>query len=248
MSLQIFHLRLRKLWFLVSYPRLMKALFQYKILAAVEHEPILQSLYLTIVDIGANKGQFVLACRALAPKAKVISFEPLPNAGAIFCDFFKDDPSVTLYHSAIGPSQSSEIMHISARDDSSSLLPMGAEQIKAFPGTEEVGTIKIDVAPLSYFLKPLDISAPALLKIDVQGYEFEVLLGCEDLLHSFDQIYCECSFIELYTGQKLVDSIVDWLFQRGFKLSGIYNTSYDDSGKAIQADFMFERIHSALPI
>lgn len=245
MSLQIHHLRFKKLLFLVGYPRLMRALVQYRILAAVEHEPVLKKNYSTIVDIGANKGQFTLACRALAPHAKVISFEPLPQAAAIFRDYFKDDLKVTLHHSAIGPSQSKEVMHLSARDDSSSLLPMGKEQVKAFPGTQEVGTINVDIAPLDYFLKSSEITAPALLKIDVQGYEFEVLLGCESLLHTFDQVYCECSFVELYTGQKLVDSIIDWLYQRGFRLVGVHNMSYDESGKAIQADFMFERMHSA---
>jgi FkbM family methyltransferase len=242
----MFYLRLKKLLFLMGYPRLMKALIQYRVLASVEHQPILSIPYKTIVDIGANKGQFALACRALAPHAKVISFEPLPQAADLFRDCFKGDPKVSLHHWAIGPTQSKALMHISARDDSSSLLPMGNEQVKTFPGTQEVGVLNVDVAPLNYFLKRSDICAPALLKIDVQGYEFEVLLGCENLLHSFDHIYCECSFVELYTGQKLVASIVDWLYQRGFSLAGIHNMSYDDFGKAIQADFLFERSSSPL--
>jgi len=241
MKLSLFYLRLKKLLFVMGHPRLLRALIQYKILASVEHEPILNNSYATIVDIGANKGQFALACRALAPQANVISFEPLPQAVTLFRNCFKGDPQVILHHWAIGPTQSKALMHLSARDDSSSLLPMGDEQVKTFPGTQEVGTMDIDVAPLNHFLKPSDICAPALLKIDVQGYEFEVLLGCEDLLHSFDHIYCECSFIELYTGQKLVDSIVDWLYQRGFSLAGVHNMSYDDFGKAIQADFLFAR-------
>lgn len=242
MSLQIFQIRLKKLLFLMGYPRLLRALLQYRIFAAVEHEAILKKPYSTIVDIGANRGQFALACRVLLPSAKVISFEPLPNAGAIFNEFFQDDPNVKLFRVAVGPNLSQEIMHISARDDSSSLLPIGLEQAKRFPGTEEVGTINVDVAPLDNFLKLSDLSAPALLKIDVQGYEFEVLKGCQSLLQKFDHVYCECSFIELYTGQKLVDSIIDWLYQHGFRLAGVYNLSHGKSGKAIQADFLFERM------
>ncbi len=246
MSLQIFQLRLKKLLILIRYPRLIKALIQYRIFAAVEHESVLKELYSTIVDIGANRGQFTLACRALLPSAKVISFEPLPNAGVIFHQFFQDDPNVKLHRAAVGPKLSQELMHISARDDSSSLLPMGSEQVNTFPGTEEVGTIHVDVAPLEHFLKSSDIASPALLKIDVQGYEFEVLMGCESLLPVFDHVYCECSFVELYTGQKLVDSIIDWLYQRGFRLAGVYNMSHDKLGKAIQADFLFERMPRAL--
>lgn len=247
MSLHLLQIRLKKLFFLLRYPRLIRALIQYRLFAAVEHAAIIGSQFSTIVDIGANKGQFTLACRALSPASKIISFEPLPNVAARFAEFFKDDQSVRLYRAAIGPFQGQELMHLSAKDDSSSLLPMGDAQVKAFPGTEEVGTIHVDVAPLDHFLKLSDISAPALLKIDVQGYEYEVLLGCESLIASFDHVYCECSFLELYTGQKLVDSIADWLYRHGFRLAGVYNISYAKSGKAIQADFMFERMSESLP-
>jgi len=244
MSLHLLHVRLKKLFFLLRYPRLIRALIQYQLLATVEHAMIIGNRFATIVDIGANKGQFALACRALSPSSKIISFEPLPKAATKFDQFFKGDQSVKLFKAAIGPLKGQELMHIAARDDSSSLLPISKEQVKAFPGTEEVGTINVDVAPLSYFLKPSDIFAPALLKIDVQGYEFEVLMGCKSLLDGFEQVYCECSFVELYTGQKMVDSVIDWLYHHGFALVGIYNASYDDGGKAIQADFLFHRMLS----
>ena len=247
MSLHLLQILFKKLIIILRYPRLIQALIRSRLFASVEHAAIIGSEFSTIVDIGANKGQFTLACRALSPASKIVSFEPLPNAAAKFAEFFSDDQSVKLYRAAIGPFQGQELMHISAKDDSSSLLPMGGEQVKAFPGTEEVGTIHVDVAPLDHFLKSSDISAPALLKIDVQGYEYEVLLGCESLISSFDHVYCECSFLELYTGQKLVDSISNWLYQHEFRLTGVYNISYAQSGKAIQADFMFERTRDFLP-
>jgi FkbM family methyltransferase len=247
MSLHLLQIRFKKLFFLLRYPKLIGAFIRYRLFAAVEHAAIIGSQFSTIVDIGANRGQFTLACRALSPASKIISFEPLPMASAKFAEFFKDDQSVKLYNAAIGPIQGQELMHVSAKDDSSSLLPMSGEQVKAFPGTQEIGTIHVDVAPLEHFLKLSDISSPALLKIDVQGYEYEVLLGCDSVISSFSHVYCECSFVELYTGQKLVDSIADWLYQRGFRLAGVYNICYAKSGMAIQADFMFERVSSSLP-
>ena len=83
--------------------------------------------------------------------------------------------------------------------------------------------------------------SPALLKLDVQGFEMDALRGCESLLHKFDLIYCECSFIELYTGQKLASDVIAWLAERDFPIKGIYNMSYDSDGVAIQADFLFQR-------
>jgi len=97
------------------------------------------------------------------------------------------------------------------------------------------------VSPLDAFVRAEDIRAPAMLKLDVQGFEYEALRGCESLIHLFDQIYCECSFMELYSGQKLARDVIDWLAARGFWISGIYNPAYDRDGRAVQADLLFFR-------
>jgi len=83
--------------------------------------------------------------------------------------------------------------------------------------------------------------SPALLKLDVQGFELEALKGCEDLLHCFAWVYAECSFVELYEGQALADGVIAWLRERGCVLSGVYNMTYDKQGRAVQADFLFCR-------
>jgi hypothetical protein len=130
-------------------------------------------------------------------------------------------------------------MHISGRDDSSSLLPIGERQAATFPGTEEVGTATIEVAPLDCFISATEIEPRALLKLDVQGYELQALQGCESLLDRFAYVYAECSFVELYAGQALAHEVVAWLEARGFRLSGTHNMTYDASGREVQADFLF---------
>ena len=75
----------------------------------------------------------------------------------------------------------------------------------------------------------------------MQGFELEALQGCEDLLDRFAQVYVECSFLELYTGQALADEVIAWLRERGFRLAGVYNMSYDRNGSAVQGDFLFSR-------
>ena len=88
-------------------------------------------------------------------------------------------------------------------------------------------------------LRPDEIAAPALLKLDVQGYELEALRGCESLLGRFNQVYCECSFVSLYEGQALADEVIAWLRERSFRLVGVYNMAYDRRGKGVQADLLF---------
>ena len=194
-----------------------------------------------VVDIGANRGQFALATRHAVPGARIVSFEPLPGPAQRFRAVFAGDQQVALDEAAIGPRAGIAEMHVSARDDSSSLLPIGAEQNRLFPGTAEAGTRKIRVGRLADFLSADGIVAPALLKLDVQGFELTALQGCEDLLDRFEWVYAECSFIELYEGQALADEVIAWLRERGLQLVGVYNMACDRDGRAIQADFLFAR-------
>ncbi len=208
----------------------------------LEHVALLRRLQPHgVVDIGANRGQFALAVRHVFPDARIDSFEPLPGPAQRFRTVFAGDRRVTLHETAIGPRAGIAEMHVSARDDSSSLLPIGAEQNRLFPGTAEAGTRKIRVGRLADFLPADGIVAPALLKLDVQGFELTALQGCEELLDRFDWVYAECSFIELYEGQALADEVIAWLRERGLRLVGVYNMACDRDGRAIQADFLFAR-------
>ena len=217
-------------------------LLRHRVAAGVEHARVISGLDCrTVVDIGANRGQFALVARQCQSQARVISFEPLPAAAATFCAVFADDDRVTLHEVAIGPVPGNATIHISRRDDSSSLLPITATQVALFPGTAEVATAIVRVAPLREFISAAKIEAPALLKVDVQGYELQALRGCEDLLNRFAYVYAECSFMELYAGQALADEVIAWLRERGFKLRGVHNMDYDRGGRAIQADFLFAR-------
>ena len=241
MNTSLYITRVSKLFRVLTSSRLMHAFLRYGVFASAEHIPVLGTKFRMIIDIGANKGQFALACRKWAPNSKIISFEPLSAPADMFRLLFSKDTNIQFYQTAIGPKKQRANIHVSAHEDSSSLLPIGSNQVTIYPGTQEKELIEVDVAPLSFFLMPEDIKSPAMLKLDVQGFEMEALKGCETLMEKFDYIYCECSFIELYYGQKLAYEVIEWLHQRQFNFIGIFNTSYDRSGLAIQADFLFKK-------
>ncbi|MDP2785658.1 MAG: FkbM family methyltransferase [Sulfurimicrobium sp.] len=233
-------LRLKKLRIILLQPVLRGAFFQHLVMAGVEHKAALSRSLSTVVDIGANRGQFALAARAFS-RANVVSFEPLPEVAAIFQKVFSDDPAVKLHVAAIGEKAEKKLMHLSARDDSSSLLEIGEAQSDFFPGTHEVGTLEVEVGTLDEFVTKEEIVRPAMLKLDVQGFELQALMGCESLIGSFDYVYCECSFVELYKNQKLAGDVIDYLHSLGLSLMGMYNPSYDACGNCIQADLLFEQ-------
>lgn len=237
----MFWLRLRKLSQIITDPYLFSALLK-GVAAGVEHKPQLQGLMCDfILDIGANRGQFALISRRMFPRAMIHSFEPLEEPAQIFKRIFGDDPNVILHACAIGREKSTSTIHISREDDSSSLLPFTEMQISLFPGATEKDTRQVAVLPLSQVIGTTSIPPASLLKIDVQGYELEVLQGCDDLLDKFSYLYIECSFIELYAGQALAHQIIAWLNQREFVLSGIYNMYYEKNGSVVQGDFLFTR-------
>ncbi|EQD29059.1 methyltransferase, FkbM family, partial [mine drainage metagenome] len=73
----------------------------------------------------------------------------------------------------------------------------------------------IEVRRLEGVIKPEQITTPALLRLDVRGYELQALRGCEALLDRFRYVYCECSFVALYEGQALADEVIAWLREHG---------------------------------
>ena len=220
-----------------------RALVHHQVAAAVEHSQVLRTLNCrTVVDIGANRGQFALVARHSFPAASILSFEPLPRPAQRFRDVLSGHSRVVLHEVALGSQNGTAMIHVSGHDDSSSLLPIGALQTALFPGTGEVRTQAIQVGRLSEFVDGESISPPALLKLDVQGYEIEVLKGCEELIGLFLYVYVECSFVELYDDQPLAGDVAAWLSDHGFLLRGVHNVAYDGKGQAIQGDFLFIKV------
>jgi FkbM family methyltransferase len=218
------------------------ALLRHWVAAAVEHDEALGVLTLrTVVDVGANRGQFALFALHTFPAARIVSLEPLAVPAARFRRVFAKERRVTLHHAALGPETGQSTMHVSGHDDSSSLLPITDTQGRLFRGTNEVRTETVRTAPLSEFLDGGSIEEPALLKLDVQGYELEALRACGELLDKFTYVCAEGSFIELYEGQVLADDLVAWLRERGYELVRSYGGISDEHGQAIQADMLFKR-------
>lgn len=209
--------------------------------AAVEHVELLRSLQpRVVIDVGANVGQFALAVRAAAPAARIIGFEPLAGPAGTFRRVFAEDSAVVLHETALGDTAGSAVIHVSRREDSSSLLPIGEAQRTLFPGTEEARTETIRLAPLDAIVTADELVPPALLKIDVQGFELTVLEGCAGLIDRFSWVYVEVSFVALYEGQALAHEVIAWLAARAFVLRGVHNPTWID-GRCIQADLLFGR-------
>ncbi len=131
-------------------------------------------------------------------------------------------------------------MHVSRKSDSSSLLPILGPYVTAFPGTEEARTTRVEARPLDSLLSHA-VKRPALLKVDVQGGELDVLRGAVSVIGRMDAAFVECSFVEFYGGQALADEVIAAFLGHGMRLAGVYSVVRDSRGRCLQADLLFRR-------
>jgi FkbM family methyltransferase len=212
------------------------------VLPSIEHGPAFRGRrFDCVVDVGANKGQFAAFARNCFPQCRIVSFEPLDRPARIYESLFHDDTRTRLVRAAVATERGSVLMHVTAKDDSSSPLAVGKLQTQAF-GSVVVDTIEVPCGPLSDYLLDDDLGQENLLKVDTQGFELQVLRGADGLLDRFSAIYCELSFKELYVGQSLASEVIAHLFHRQFSLAGVYNLTSDRNLGQLQADMLFVRL------
>lgn len=231
-----------KLLKLLSYKQYRRFLFGWGVAAAVEHSAIVRVVRpMTLIDVGANIGQFSLVAHAEAPGLQIFAFEPHAQSAGVYRGAFSTFPRVHLLETAVGACAGTATLHVSGKSDSSSLLEISDEQVAYAPGTQRVADQAVCVTSIDLALKDFAIQSPCLLKIDVQGGELDVLRGSIQMFRKIDFIYCELSFREFYIGQPFASEVIDFLRKFGFTISAVHNLAYGVDGVAVQADFLFKR-------
>jgi FkbM family methyltransferase len=218
---------------LLGRPSHLRSFARYGVVASLEHRELPRKPYGTVVDIGAHTGQFSLLVRELYPEATVHAFEPLPEAATKFREVFADDPLVRLHEAAIAPANRDATLYVGREWDGGSLLPAGGSPRE----------IPVHAAPLEEFVSADEIRSPALLKLDVQGYEHEALLGCRSLLDRFDDVVAELMLVEDRADQAMAADVIALLRNHGFQLVGI-----DAIGRREGRIVRFDGIFSRLPV
>ncbi len=196
----------------------------------------------TVLDVGANVGQFTVAAAKLFPHAKIHSFEPLPECVDQLRKNIAVLNNISVYPIAVGDSEGEVQFHVNSHSHSSSILPLTSSHRQAFPDARESNEIKVNVSTLDKILSGVDIITPCLLKLDVQGYEVHALRGAEETLKNVDYVIIETSFKCMYKGELLFVDVVKIMESYGFRfLRPVGWLSDPKTGEILQMDALFIR-------
>lgn len=176
----------------------------------------------TVLDVGSNEGQFFRTARALFPDAAIFAFEPNPKLERPLRELLSPGRGDVFFGIACGEERATLPLHIPELAAASSLLQASQVQLSDFPDLRAKQAIDVPVERLDdvLALEPPP-RKPYLLKLDVQGYEMEVLRGAERTLEETAVIVCEVNLAPFYRGQATLDALYGFLRERGFKLVDI---------------------------
>lgn len=196
----------------------------------------------TVLDIGANRGQFALDLRRHGYRGAIVSFEPLSSAHAILRDASMRD---SLWHiaprMALGEIAGSAEINIAKNLASSSLLPVLERSVLAAAVCGYSGTESTPVRRLDDVLETA-WRAPFALKLDTQGFELHVLHGALNTLAGTEVVVAEMSLVDLYQGGARFVDVFGFLEDCGFRCISLVQGFADDvRHQLLQVDGVFVR-------
>jgi FkbM family methyltransferase len=203
----------------------------------------------TVLDVGANEGQYATMVRRAGFRGKIISFEPLAGAHSKLKQAAARDPLWTVApRMALGDHEGSLMMHVAANSVSSSALSMLDAHLHAAPESAYIGCEMVPVSRLDTIAEDMRVGGQNLfLKIDVQGFEPKVLDGARRLLDRTQGVQLELSLVPLYDDETLFLPQVDCLARKGFELWSLIPGFVDaETGRTLQVDGIFFRPNARL--
>jgi len=130
-------------------------------------ENIIKTAQFPVIDAGAQAGFFVLYCRALNAKIKIYALEPEPENAQILAKHLKLNHirDVKIFQQALAEKKGKKDFYVTADTHDHSLIK--PEQFKT--------QISVATVSLADFLQEHKINRVSLLKMDIEGAEFETL-------------------------------------------------------------------------
>jgi FkbM family methyltransferase len=194
-----------------------------------------------ILDIGAAKGYWSEFAHYFYPDAAFYMIDPLLESESRLQQLCATKPNFSYVLCAAGDVDGEISMSISADLDGSSLFSFNVN------GTTDAPERIVPVYAIDSLLSSGKIAPPQFVKIDVQGYELNVLKGGQKLLETTEVFILEVSIFKFLPDMPVVHQVVDYMVQHNYVLydiAGYLRRPYEnDLG---QLDLVFVRQDSPL--
>jgi FkbM family methyltransferase len=178
----------------------------------------------TIIDVGANRGEVTQLFLRHFPNAVIHAFEPVELTFMALHESLGREPRVTLHQMAAADVNGTAIMRTFAHSGLNTMVHQLQDGLRA----KQIGEEKIETCRLDLIMDKFGIKKVDLLKIDVEGFERSVLLGCRDYLRPevIRYIFFECHTVtELASsgiGHTQLSEINSLLTASGYRFITLY--------------------------
>ena len=231
---------------LLQHPRYVVSVFPTNALSvsSIDNICALYSYYRTlgtIIDVGANVGQFTLAAAYRYPNVPIHSFEPVPEAFRSLERNTKRLRDVCLNPFAVGNKSGLVEFHSNDYSQVSSVLEIDRANNQPNYSREANRKISVPMVTLDEHFRGISLDAPILLKMDVQGFEREVLWGAKEFLRRVEAVVFEMPLVKLYENQPMFDDLHSILKSTGFQIIAPVGMNRGLFNRVIEMDMLYAR-------
>ena len=167
-----------------------------------------------IVDVGAFEGEWTATTSLIFPNAKILMVEAMPQKEPALQPL-KSNSNIDYEIAVLGAIDGKDVFFTELETASSVLEENAATHNR----------IKRQTSSLNSILAKRNIAKVDLIKLDVQGYELEVLAGFDKYMDTTDAILTEASLLDIHKGVPLVRDMINYMGDRGFVLYDICSVS-----------------------
>lgn len=190
-----------------------------------------------VVDVGAHRGHWTEAAKAVFPEADFLLIEPQPEMREPLDALCARLAGTRWVETAAGAKTEERIQTIWEDLQGSSFLPT-PDPARLAAGTQRPAKIR----RLDDVLVELDTPPPDLVKLDVQGFELEVLRGAPSIFGRTELFILETSLFEFLPGLPLLSEVIRFMADRGYELYDVAGYILRPSDSALgQLDVAFAR-------